>query len=148
MITKQRRYSPIATSVASELKRRRNCRHGLRGVKVRVRAHDGLFEIYHTSWGKHEQLFMTVFPADGPRPFDPNFAKARTPYPGADYSTWTDEELGIVRLSDLKPMIYPPGTLHDIRPEECTLMSRWPIVCCKPRRRRAARARESSLTDT
>ena len=26
-----------------------------------------------------------------------------------------------------------PGMFHDLRPEECKLATRWPVVCCRPR---------------
>jgi hypothetical protein len=121
MITKRQRcYSKVGTTVASELERRNGCRYGLRGVKVAVEGHQGAFIVWSTRWGAGRKLLIAVYPADGPQPValhcvDP--ARHLCTHPLACYA---DPQ-------------YPPGMLFGVAPERLTLLGRWPVTCCKPR---------------
>jgi hypothetical protein len=112
----------IGPSLSEELENRGNCRAGLPGVKVVIAGHKGLFKILSSHWDKGSRLKLIVYPA-GSR--EPPLWKCVDPENHKFFHT------ACCINQDL-----PPGSMIDVQPEDCTLASVWPVVCCKPRRRR------------
>jgi hypothetical protein len=124
--------SPVGIGLQDELEARGNCRYGLSGVKVRVSGHEGLFTIWESHWAADEELQLTVYPADGPSPIplrcvDPE--KHQLPGYPIEMSFHTFKCFCFEGK-------YPPGTLFFVPATDCTLASPWPVVCCRPKRRR------------
>jgi hypothetical protein len=116
--------SSIGQNLQSELDLRDGCRYGLSDVPIRVHGHEGSYRIFGTHWDAKSELRLTAYP-EGPRPrewvcTDPDTHK---------YSH---------TMACYNPQ-FPPGTLHDVAAIDCTLLDRWPVVCCRPRRRRSKR---------
>jgi hypothetical protein len=119
-------------TIQDELEARSNCRYGLAGVVIRIRGHDGLFVVWSSRWAADRELVVTAYPAAGPKPeewkcIDPeNHIKPYEQFGGR----WEVHSLAC--LNDE----YPPVTLHDVPAPDCTLVGEWPVVCCRPRRKK------------
>lgn len=108
-------------TVHSELTRRGGCRAGLRGLRVEVTQHSGVYRVAYSQWGlgdDEHDLRLTCIPDD----------------------LWTDGDasecptLGVRTLSELfaNPVRHPKGTLANINSRRCTLLDDWPYICCQP----------------
>jgi hypothetical protein len=115
-------FTMIGTTVQQEHEAR-GCRAGLQGVHVTVLEHPGEFIIAGSRWTRDRQLVLNVYPADGPRPV---LFRCVNP---KEHQSWHTAEC-------YSSPTWPPGTLHGVPESACTLSSEWPVVCCKPRRRR------------
>lgn len=108
-------------TVAEELELRNNCRFGLTGVRMRHEPTGREFECHGSEWDANTRLL--VYATAGH--YDPGFE----PQP---------DDLGIICAADIDLGKYHPP--EKLRAEDCALLSRWPVVCCRPRRRSAKKA--------
>jgi hypothetical protein len=119
-------HTKTGLSLVEELERRGGCRYGLRGVKVRVHGHPGLFKVWATYWGAGQQLFLTLYPAVGPEPIEVQCVDP--------------EHHDLFHTAACFDSVFPAGTIRDMGAERVTLASRWPVVCCRPRRSRGRKS--------
>jgi hypothetical protein len=128
-------HTKTGLSLAEELERRGGCRYGLADVKVHVEGHAGVYAVWSTEWDKNSELRLVVYPADGPAPEE--VIECKHPE-----SCFVHAETGwAVHTADCwEPTKYPPGTLNDVHADHCTLASKWPVVCCRPRRSRGRKS--------
>src|SRR5262245_37642774 len=108
-------------TVAQELRRRKDCRYGLKGVKVRVKGIRGqVFTGDGRQWDRHGKLVLGLLPEGAPPDACyPESARKRV------------RETGVLVLSsaELCEMVPPEGYLRNVPAEDCVLLSEWPIVC-------------------
>jgi hypothetical protein len=126
----------VGRNLALEIFLRNNCRHGLKDVLIEINypgCEGRLYRIYATEWDEKAMLRISAFPENGPMP-EPlhcvGTAGCITDGPFEVHSA----------LCYAKP-VYPDGMVRNLRPEYCILAAEWPVVCCRPDRRRAERFR-------
>jgi len=108
----------IGANLWDECRSRNHCRTGLQGVEVRLPGERDTYFVFRSKWDKLGNLLVTIFPSSGPPPVD----------------RWRKTDGIVACLADFLGTEYPPGTLYDIRAEQCVLVSDWPVSCCKPDR--------------
>lgn len=124
MATKTRK---TRARLSDELARRDDCRYGLAGLLCEVAGEAGAYRIYSTDWLPDDTLGLNLYPADGPKP----------------RALWANEPevIGPFELRNIADYIgleEPPGFLKRVRAGRIVLLEPWPVVCCRPKRRRSA----------
>jgi hypothetical protein len=119
--------SPAGAELQAELEARSNCRYGLRGVPIRVRGHGGTFVVFSTRWDAGRRLAVTAYPA------------GRDGFP-VWKCTDTDNHKWTHTMACWNPA-FPDGTLFNVPASDCILTGPWPVVCCRPSRRRRGTGR-------
>lgn len=105
--------SATIPTVADELRRRDDCRCGLRGVRVADLAHPGqLFKVEGSWWG-NRGLLLDLLPADGPQVEED--AVTFRPISSREFAAW-------------KP---PADLVRGVPAERCALASPWPACACR-----------------
>lgn len=102
------------------LARRRNCRYGLRGVRMRHLPTGREFECGGSQWGQDGTLLL--------------YTRRERMRPGHEGKTCGG--LVVYTAKELMEGIEPLEPDAIVRAEDCVLLSRWPVVCCRPGRKR------------
>ncbi len=116
--TANRRHKP--RTVAAELKRRRDCRYGLRGVEVSVAGRKSRYVVLGSHWSRHGRLKLELLP------------KALQADYEADQDSYGDGS-GVVIMTCAQVMEFADRwrgrTLHNVPAADCRLETEWPVVC-------------------
>jgi hypothetical protein len=125
----------IGRTVQQELDDRGDCRYGLQGVRMRHEPTGRDFVCGGSEWGARGELLVYTRP-EQPRPGKSAPAPPPGPHTAEEYAAMTRQELGVYTLQELEDVFQPYAPDEIVRADECVLLSRWPIVCCRPNRRR------------
>src|SRR5262249_28421142 len=99
-------------TVAAELRRRRDCRYGLRGVRIGVRDEPGAaFVCDASSWDEHGRLVIDLVPEARWEEFERSRPR------------------GLITMAQLLAYAPPPHLRRGVPAERCLLLSDWPEVC-------------------
>ena len=120
-------------TVADLSRARGNCRVGLAGLRMRHLPTGSEFVCRGTHWAVPASLRLEVEPARVPTREDRLRAIARRLGEGTPaYLQAVDayDRLGLVCAADVR-VSPPPGS---VGADECVLLVRWPVTCCRPSR--------------
>src|SRR5262245_45888690 len=102
-----------ARTVAAELRRRKDCRYGLRGVRIRLLGDDSGAEYVcaGSGWDQRGQLQLDLVPAER-------------------WQEYCDAEpKGFITCAELMAYTPPAYLRRDVPADRCVLLSDWPEVC-------------------
>jgi len=109
-----------AWTVARELKRRRDCRYGLRGVEVSLASREGRFVVLGSHWDSKGKLRLELLPAALQADYE------------ADQASYGDGA-GVVIMTCAQVMDFADRwrgrTLRNVPAAEVYLETEWPVVC-------------------
>lgn len=107
----------IGKTVKEECLARNQCRYGLQGVRMRHEPTGREFECQGSEWGEKGQLLVY------------STAEEMVYYPGKG----PEEPFGLISLADID--LVNSRSSETVPAEECVILSEWPVVCCRPRKK-------------
>jgi hypothetical protein len=128
-------------TVAEACERRRNCRAGLSGLRMKHLASGREFRCDGSMWEKDQALIL--FRRTAPRLSAEEQRARAVAYIHERHGEGSYKARKQIQLYDLGVMdLGVCGAISGPPPEpipasECVLLERWPVVCCRPRRRKA-----------
>src|SRR5262245_14941105 len=119
------RGSTVGRTVARELLRRKGCRYGLAGLRVRVKGQRGKrYVVQGSAWDRDSKLVLSLLP-EGMSAHDghPEDVKRRLE---------EDRQAGrlqVLSMADVARWRPPPGYLRHVPASAVVLLEDWPVVC-------------------
>jgi hypothetical protein len=107
-------------TVARELRRRRECRYGLRGVEVTLAGREGRYVILGSHWDRHGKLRLELIPQALLADYE------------ADQASYGDGSgVVLMKASELMEFAdrWKSRTLRNVPAADAYLETEWPVVC-------------------